>query len=572
MEEKDASIELLRKTVKELLSFVEEADKMPKESFQMQKFFIDNRNRISELGRIVVTMAGMPADSLEALKFGRLFVSNYICSNIVSTQFLTRVLTDEVAKEVLKEEIISFVKSLTVYLEKDKENLLMTIQKEKDLLQKLKDSEKAAKSDPEWTKEIEILEKRIKNISILVLDKKATESSRKRIERIKEQNNPDFIELMESLSRLKCFCSFRKNKKPSKYALLRETTLHILETEQICYISVMPFLCQENKKFNIEMCSPTGQDVEFIPTAKKYIEYIFTELMKASPENSSNTIEMCLKEYRETGTYKREHIQDVLLEHSPPRAASIQKAMESLTNTIFYINIVRCIYLVIHDFAYHSMLKYKKTEKIDLSLIFLRENKKYHNKLIRQYVSKMEKSENISEEPKEKNKKHLQNYSFLVDRDAISSKFHLVRAISHGIFTEENILSEYFKEYHTLRRSVLNTLLDILSRKISSQVYEEMLEKKGKHKNVNQMKKESRETPKELSALVRRRILSTLQSVATRFMKTKSIKPRAFLYSIHSNEFEKRGLPRYHKEMYMFLMLALPLFAFSSSILGKTLQ
>lgn len=598
MEEKDISLKHLKESVNELLSIVEHAEIFPKESTQIRKYFIEKRDKICGLGKRIAILSGLASDSEEALRFGKLVVSNYLCSNAVSTKFLRDAFTSTNVKDKLKEEIVHFTRALLKYLEEDRKALQKLVQKEGEILKKLKESEKAAKHNPEWTREIESLERKIKNISKIITDKKDNEkdTNNKSILQIDndtkrknenqnnnlnnslnedQNNNLDekskvFIELLERLSRLKCFCSFKKNKKPSKYDILKELAVHIFETEKISYISVMPYICQAERKISIEMCSPDGIDSDFIESAKKYIEYILIEIVDNSTEVVAESIRESVKYYKKSGKYKKEHIKKIFVGIAPNRMLSIQKILLSSNDTVFYINIIRFIYLMIHDLAYDTMKSHRKTEEIDLPYIILRENRIYHKQLIKEWISSNpaqdERYTGLTNTDKTSRISLL--YPILSNIPLSLDTFVLIRTISNGIFSDGNVLSEYYKEYHLLRVSVLRTILDIITKKISTEVYAQMASTKKEATKHRQ--KSTTHPPKELLSIVRRRILNTLHVLAIRFIRSKSIRLRTYISKIDTNEFVKRGLPVRHAELYMLLSLALPLFAFSSHILDES--
>ncbi|KAH9385247.1 uncharacterized protein NEMAJ01_0143 [Nematocida major] len=551
MEKRELNTELLRKTVRELLSIMENADVLPKETFHIQKFFLEQRSKIIQLGKLVVVLSGIPENSKEALKFGRLLVSNYICSNVVSIEFLNRALTCELESEgLLKEEIIQFVSKSLAYLKKDKKDFLRTIKKEKSVLKRLKTSEKAARSNPEWKSEIETLEERIRNISLIIRNRAAPKK-----ETAKPPKDRGFRDLIYRLSRLKCFCSFKRKAKVSKYDVLREVTLHMLETQSICYISIIPFMCKDRQKINIEMCSPLGIEPGFIGKAKKYIKYTLQELAKSCPRDAARHVRACVAEYRKTGDFEKTKLRDALMALSPSRTSTIEKVVESPTNRIFHINIIRILYLLIHDSAFNKIQQYKKLHSVGTNTlaIFVRENRIYHRALIRRYASTPKDAplERVSEDGG-------QSLHFLVRSKAFADTFYLTRTISDGIFTADGILSSYYRTYHVLRTSILASLLDILTKKVSAIVCA----------NIDSRARRDRKcSADKLHSIVKRRILSLLHVMTIRFLKTKNISPREFVSSINLDEFEKRGIPGCHKEVWMFLLLALPMFVFSASIL-----
>ncbi|KAI5135745.1 hypothetical protein NEAUS06_1630 [Nematocida ausubeli] len=575
MEEKHISTGLIKKTVKELLEIVEQADKFPKESLCIQRFFMEHRNKIFDLGKLVAVQAGMQPDSLEAIKFGKLLVFNYICSNVVSIQFLHQILSDEAFKvHVFRSQICSFVKELMEYAKKDKSDFLACMKREKKVLKQLKNSEKAAKNDPEWTKEIEDLEKRIRNISILIKDKSPNKPQEKVVPEKQPRRKSQFLESLEILTHFTCFCGFKRHRRPSKYAILRELTINMIETERVSYISVMPFLCMDRQKINIEMCSPNRVDSDMAKAVEKYIKYILVQFSKYVETDTVLLIKKANRDYKKTGCYNKERLRDIFLRISPIRKESILKAVNSITDSFFYINIIRVIYLLIHDFAQSYLHRQKEVQKKDIPTILLSENKIYHRALIQKYYKNNTSKESMSGHMVKMPAKKIHRLDVLLqespeifnlrNRKSFDNKFYLARAISDGIFTESGALSGYFRKYHALRVSILQSVLSILTRRIAEAVRKEIY---AKGESTRDEKCLSREGTKQIHSIVKRRILSTLNILAIRFLKTKSIKPRTFIYNISPSEFEKRGLFGHYNELCMFLLLAVPIFAYSANIL-----
>ncbi|EIJ87872.1 uncharacterized protein NEPG_02050 [Nematocida parisii ERTm1] len=141
-----------------------------------------------------------------------------------------------------------------------------------------------------------------------------------------------------------------------------------------------------------------------------------------------------------------------------------------------------------------------------------------------------------------------------------NNKFYLVRTISDGIFSKSGVLSDYFEKYHGLRISILQSLLIILTKRITQAVKHKI------HKNANNPNMSNIES-KYLTSIIRRRILSTLHIFTIRFLKTNSIKPRSFIYTIPPYEFDRRGLPLHYNELCMFFLLAMPVFAYSADVI-----
>ncbi|KAI5156252.1 hypothetical protein NEPAR06_2149 [Nematocida parisii] len=570
MNEKQVSNELIKKTVRELLNIVSQADSIPRDGSNIQKFFIEHRKKIISLGKLVAVLSGIHPKSVEADKFGKLLVFNYICSNVVSIQFLHQILLEDTLQaHTLKTQITNFVRELTEYAEKDKKDFLACMQQERLVLNQLKSSEKAAKENPEWLKEIELLEKRINNISILIKDKKPKpELPQKSVKTKKSKQNTEFLEILDTLTHFTCFCGFKKRKRPSKYDILREITISMLETEKISYISVMPFLCTDHQKLNIEMCSPQAMDINLIKCAKQYIQYILKTFIKyIHNDEAIRIIKEIIKEYKETKIYNRIKLANAFLMISPARQESIHKAMNSLTVSVFYINVIRVIYLLIHDFAYNRICEYKDISGVDLHKIFLRENKEYHKLLIHKYSKS---PNNVNHLPMKIPTKKMHrmtelslefmNIHDLKRSKVFNNKFYLVRTISDGIFSKSGVLSDYFEKYHGLRISILQSLLIILTKRITQAVKHKI------HKNANNPNMSNIES-KYLTSIIRRRILSTLHIFTIRFLKTNSIKPRSFIYTIPPYEFDRRGLPLHYNELCMFFLLAMPVFAYSADVI-----
>ncbi|KAI5180190.1 hypothetical protein NEOKW01_0519 [Nematocida sp. AWRm80] len=597
MEKSEKNTIELTQALKELVKIINTAKDQKNNQKLLERYLIAQKSKLVYLGRQIATYTGIPPTSTAANQFGLYVASTIISNTSTRTEFLLDALKTKVPRQVLKEQILRFITDFSKYLEKDKEEILDIAHKQLLVLQQLKESDKAAKDDPEWLSRIQKLENKInlltKHISpgLRNSQEKREEDKEKeqRVQRSKEkrkqkqakskkdkEDKEEFISVLGDIADLKCFCNFKSRKRVSKQTLLREITIHMLETSSLCYLSVFPTLCLVDTKLSINQCIPNRTDPNLIMVSELYLVHVLEALVRLTGESKEES-SICISEYRKTGSFSKDLLQKAIIAHSPDVSKAILAVMILPMNESFYIHLIKILYIVIHKCVSKRIVSLEKTLLRNLPDLLLNTSRSYNISLLRRHNAKNRKTNNQNGnlEELEGSTRDIKirpiAFDDLLNKRVSYDWYTLVNLVSSGIFNEESLLFRYFSKYHSFRHLVLNSLLRILVRKISGSVYKDILSKQNGNKtNMNNQvvsdrsRVEDRVIPEELTRIVRRRILYLLHMKTIQILKTSRIlQIPEVLNEIDSNEFDKLGLPEHPSELIAFLSLALPLFIYS---------
>jgi len=566
MEEKDSGAQTARESVKKLLEIARKAEKIVRERGEVQTYLIRNRDTAKRLGEIVAAYSGFEKGSKEGARLGALVAIRCFCESEGSLQFLEDAANGAVEKKELKRKIEEFLRRSQASLEKEREEALVWAEKEKHVLKALKRSERAARSAPAWKREIEELEEKIKKMEIFLKtdgkEKKSMEEiskSRKSEQKksakskISKAQRALFLKSLESLAGLRCLCNFQKNTKVQKHALARELILSAMETPQMNFLHVLPKVCQGGAyKVSVEACAPCAVPAEYAPLVELYA----IETLKAIAhvvKRGEDKVEACKSMYQETGALLKTALEEVFLEISPLRKKAVRKTFESQDPRVFLANLVRILYLSIHDAAIGRLSSESAKIGTGVTDVLQAVNREHHRKLIRQEEKKRRK-EPTAEKTQTMHVRELRRPS------VYKNTFIIIQLVSEGIFTETGTLSNYFRKYHRLRTLVLNAACDLLVDSIASAAFSKI------HNRAEGSLQRMGRTPPSFKNLVRIRVLGFVRIMAIRFLRT-NISAGEFADLITEEDLDRRGISGSRKDVVEFVAAAIPLFSFSVSSL-----
>lgn len=548
MQEENEHLCSLETAVEELLTIVKAVQNFSSEMQKIEKFLNENKKRVVTLGKIVAVHCGISPTAKEALLFGKLIMANLLFNNIKSIDFLSAALEQTISAEELKTKIVEFVREIDRYLTGDKKIFVKQIEKEIKVLEKIKGAVKGAKYDPEWRKEIETLENKMRSITVTLSGKKKNQQKSEKNKKLTQQEYQKIMHTLDVIADFRCFCNFRMRNIVSKYAVLREILMQFFETQTLNYLYVLPRMCGQCTKTNIEMCAPVLVFQTHISMAQIYMIEILRKLTKIEKSCEEET-ELIIENMKRTGLVDRNRLGDLLSRYAPKRKPFIIQMINSQKETFFYTNIIRILYLIISDISCMLLFQCCRKMKKNCVSVLLGANYIYHRSLL-QYHAKKENVTNVEQLEKG-------TLSALIAEQYFFDGFRAVKIVTDGIFITGSLLFPYFHRYHTFRVSILHSMLDILSKKLAKNALERYCMQQKKNVALNTGKK----LEDVFYRLVRRRLLNILRILSIRFLRSKK-GMQEFLCTIDKDEFERRGLFGHTSEVSVFISASFPLIFF----------
>lgn len=591
MEENKYTRELVEETVKELQAIAGKAEKCANEQEKMEQFLISQKQRVKQLGQILAAYSGIPQESAAAHRLGVLIVVNFLNQNIGNLEFLAQVLNRRITKAELKEAIIRFVAAVDAHMKQDTANMLTQLQQEIAVLQRLKESKQAARDDPEWQREITALSQKMQAMSISLgrpparastraatapatpaaplsapacslAESPATSTMAQKGKAVKHQlasepkKQKKLTDLISSLATLTCFCNFQRRHVPQMSTVVQETLLYILETNTFNYLSIIPRLCTQSYKISVEMCSPKDLSQEAAFGYQRYIVRMLQNLTDITKKDSQLLDELVSVFYQER-QISRPLLQSLLLGYSPRRHREIVLAITSRSPALFYINVVRVLYLIIHDVVMGHLIIEAANQDMSLISLLSLLNRRHHEKLLIRYQRKSTKRASTDQplgSAATKRSANLCSISFadLASKRLRRNKRLLARVIANGVFTNTGLLSGYFATYHSFRTSVLQGAAKSIAKRLATDQLQQLA--------ATQSSLES------LQASAHRQLLGFLRAQTVRFLSSK-LEIAEFLHRLALEGAAQKGFPSQAKEVQLFISVALPLFVFSMASL-----
>lgn len=586
--------EKMEAAVRELLAVVAETKQILNSKQSIEKYLVEHRNRIDRLGLTVAVLSGLPIGSCAARKFGRLVVSLPLHSGTDSTPFLTGILG--LARDQARKEIAGFVRKTSEEIRRNRMAYTMHLQKELLLLQKLKQSEKAARNDPAWLRDIQCLEDKIKkqilshsmaeqgrrgtrqapvkpDVSAMQLRRKEQhfhlpepetdplllEPSEKE-QHIKEagicnaanklQNQLLLISLMQVLQRaalLRCYCNYQQGHSVGPQDILQELALSLLESGRIRFLNILPKICTERSKISVEMCSPKVQTQKDARIVGSYV--VDTLILLAEMEGKPADALEDLKKQQENGEEMDfDTLESALVLEAASNKGSIRRVFSTQNPAIILGNAVRLIYLIIN----HKVSQWLHTlgQKTELSVLLLDAGRLMCSRPLASAKIRHKSDSGIFGDS---NRHNLSSESELAS--AYAPEENTVLSVS-GIFVRGSPLFPYYTQLHGLRVSLIRTAFKILTRKVA-----EILMHKQRFPNTDAgvLKRiHPPIVPASIASIVHRRILKFLER-HTRACIRQNIMPYAYVEMMPDSELDKEGLRAYERETRTLLANALAL-------------
>ncbi|KAI5171590.1 hypothetical protein NEFER03_0912 [Nematocida sp. LUAm3] len=529
-------LEIIKK-VKELIAGYDEQE--------MRRYLIEKREEVINLGKVIAISSGLPSTSEEAKVFGLFIVANSSLTEEESLLFLREAIKKTITMGVLRMKIIEFTKKVRERMEEEKKLMFEVLNKEIAVLKEIKQSEKGAKHDPTWKKEIEQLEKKLHDM------KRTLEGDHREEKKslLSLSESCDFIDTLSKIANLTCFCNFQRRYSPDIKRVAREILLHVTETKEWSYLNVLPWLCGKTGKLSVSMCLPKKIFSSSFPIFRAYILSTLRKLAELHPVAEDETRVFIRQSYDNQFIEKNELLK-VLLLYSPDIQDSIAQIKTLKREEDFYATILSILYFLISVTIKKKFDQMDSQQKKGKKVIFLlrRINIVWHKHLFKKnknlFLSEKRKKES------EKLKNILEKYSVY---DGVSMA-------TSGIFSSNSIIYSYFTRYYMLKSSILHTMLQILTKDLSTAANE----KYKRELKPNGAEEES------FHLLIRRRILHFLRILSIKYLyleKKKQVSIKDFLESISEKEYEKRGLFGYRHQIDYFLLMALPLIVTCASAL-----
>ncbi|KAI5186741.1 hypothetical protein NEHOM01_1672 [Nematocida homosporus] len=205
---------------------------------QAETFLAENRRQASELGHQLAVAVGYQAHSEEARRLGCLLAGNMLISPAETIQFLINAQVSP--PNHLRRQIAIFVQQTHARLVQDRKKLLQHIADERNVLEKIKTSDKGAKNDPKWCHEITQLDEQMQRMHNRLVGAQITTQT-EQLQR--HQRYRCLLHILAQAATIRCYCNFQAGLRVSKHALLRELALQSLETREICFLKALLRFC-----------------------------------------------------------------------------------------------------------------------------------------------------------------------------------------------------------------------------------------------------------------------------------------------------------------------------------------